>query len=240
MRIFCPTLGLMRHRLILNMALVFKNHIESLSSSPQLGGNLYSPMFNSNLPIPIGSSLFSLPFNEQVANSIRSETEKLDSEKWPVRLTLIFFSNLDSLYLFKFFDDCFRKPFFIYQIKKMGLENNPLENSERVLPQQILQPSDSSEDEEENETDFAPSGYALLPRHWFEKIYKKIIKKVEYNFSPQFYFLFVESYFFRLKYVTFIKKYLKWNSQRTYARKFGWWMRWLRYRKGRVSTLYLI
>ena len=50
----------------------------------------------------------------------------------------------------------------------MGLENNPLENSERVLPQQILQPSDSSEDEEENETDFAPSGYALLPRHWFE------------------------------------------------------------------------
>ena len=78
----------------------------------------------------------------------------------------------------------------------MGLENNPLENSERVLPQQILQPSDSSEDEEENETDFAPSGYALLPRHWFEKIYKKIIKKVEYEFSPQFNFLFVESCFF--------------------------------------------
>ena len=49
----------------------------------------------------------------------------------------------------------------------MGLENNPLENSERVLPQQILQPSDSSDDEEENEADFAPSGYALLPRHLF-------------------------------------------------------------------------
>ena len=49
----------------------------------------------------------------------------------------------------------------------MGLENNPLENSERVLPQQILQPSDSSDDEEENEADFAPSGYAPLPRNLF-------------------------------------------------------------------------
>ena len=46
----------------------------------------------------------------------------------------------------------------------MVLENNPVEHSERVIPQQIIQPSDSSEDEDENEADFAPSGYALLPR----------------------------------------------------------------------------
>ena len=78
----------------------------------------------------------------------------------------------------------------------MGLENNPLENSERVLPQQILQPSDSSEDEEENETDFAPSGYALLPRHWFEKIYKKLLKKLSMS-SPH------NLIFFLLKVVVF-------------------------------------